>query len=689
MSSSAPRHASANAAARAVEREVRGNVLGQAFGVGTVADLNLPEEFIRRCADRVIVSSFNERHRIVVGDAPPRAEQVQPPFEPPSPHSAGVRVLEGASMRDRRWSELPTQTTAVLRGFAFPHGDGGGAPGLPGPAEPYELRRAAAVISKNLARNGLPATALEAAVAMRPLLGAGCGAVAVGSLLRRAGLPVDLLAVFEAPGSGGFARGGCVDWLAARLAEGKHSPSAAIRAVLGGASAKFRPTLNTFRASSDSGGAEPHLIRLQLTRGDDWLGGGDGGALDIARQAAAMFPGIPMLLTARQDHAESARRHAAEWARAGCRTAPITVIAESVTVSQWAQDNARAGTVESGGVRGPAALLPRYASRAEEFTAFVPGDTICAESLGEAGVTVARSPLHFQGGNTMVVDDRANRRRVLLIGEAEVYRNIGLGLTREQAIDALRVEFFSDEAVVLPAASYHIDYEVLCVTSPSTGRVTAFVGDQAWGAGVVVAAGLAVLEHAGMIDASTRERIEATTAAGSPDAAAIERVFGAIGREVPARGGFPLELANRYTQDTPGESEVGNFLLFVDALDSLAARAGLGSDPRVPGHAAAAMSARLRMEADREEVRRVFEGLGWEVRALPSHTAGPRSTCPLNGVVLGGSVVIPTVSGLFGEVANLAADRIVEAIPEIQVRKTGAAESLRRNGGVRCAMSVF
>jgi hypothetical protein len=54
-----------------IEMEVRQNVLGQKLGDGTVADLALPEDFLRRVADRIVRSSYEERYRIVVEDAPP------------------------------------------------------------------------------------------------------------------------------------------------------------------------------------------------------------------------------------------------------------------------------------------------------------------------------------------------------------------------------------------------------------------------------------------------------------------------------------------------------------------------------------------------------------------------------------------------------------------------------------------
>ena len=57
----------------AIEQEVVENVKHQPLGLGTVEDLAMPEDFLRRVADRIVRSSYEERYRIVVKDGP-RAE---------------------------------------------------------------------------------------------------------------------------------------------------------------------------------------------------------------------------------------------------------------------------------------------------------------------------------------------------------------------------------------------------------------------------------------------------------------------------------------------------------------------------------------------------------------------------------------------------------------------------------------
>lgn len=91
-----------------VEDEVLRNIKDQPLGSGTVADLGLPDEFLKRVSDRVIRASFEERYRIVVPDQPPAsampdAAATKPPkdasFQPPSavnlPLVIGLIVLAG------------------------------------------------------------------------------------------------------------------------------------------------------------------------------------------------------------------------------------------------------------------------------------------------------------------------------------------------------------------------------------------------------------------------------------------------------------------------------------------------------------------------------------------------------------------------------------------------------------------
>lgn len=67
-----------------LEREVMDNLRAQPIGKGTVDDLNLPEEFRRRVADRALRVSYEQQFRIVVPDAAPQNATTSGPANTPS-----------------------------------------------------------------------------------------------------------------------------------------------------------------------------------------------------------------------------------------------------------------------------------------------------------------------------------------------------------------------------------------------------------------------------------------------------------------------------------------------------------------------------------------------------------------------------------------------------------------------------
>lgn len=95
-----------------LEREVLENVRNQPLGDGTVADLALPEEFLRRVADRIVRSSYEERYRIIVKD--PEAPLLDASASPGRTSwiaiaAAGIALLVvgGVSVARRRGRGVP------------------------------------------------------------------------------------------------------------------------------------------------------------------------------------------------------------------------------------------------------------------------------------------------------------------------------------------------------------------------------------------------------------------------------------------------------------------------------------------------------------------------------------------------------------------------------------------------------
>lgn len=652
------------AAARAVEAEVRGNVLAQPFGAGTVADLNLPEDLVRRIADRAIIASFNERFRAVedVSTRPP-----QTVLPDPASGSSPVRVIRGLTAGHGEHAATgPEERRDVPRNF------GGSGPGaletvLAPRDAPYELRRATEVVTRRLARDGLLAAALEALRALGAM-----GRADPTDALSRCGIPTDLLAMFELRGTGGFAPGGAAEWLAARLASG--DAPGPVREDLRRAAFVPRPSLPGFAPGDDAGAAAPLAARLQLTRDDDWLGPGDGGSLDVARQLVAMLPEVPLIISAHESHAARIGAACTGWARSAGRRAPITIIAEGWRLSQWAQDNTRPGTVERAGARVPAALLPRYASRADECSAFVPGDTFAAESLAVAGIEVARSPLHFQGGNAICV--REGTRRVLLLGEAELARNVALGLSREQALALFRAEFAADDAAVLPGVSYHLDYELFVRAGPD-GAPVACVADDGAGAEAVIDAGIDALVRSG------------TLSPGSADPQRPRAVLDVLARQFDPRRGFIAQLASVFSTGAPADPGAAALAVLLEALDAAAARQAPDAalERRLDGHTLAMLNARRRQALDRDQLSSTIEALGWRVVRVPSLPAPRHGLASLNAVNAGRRVLVPTGPDFFARANAAMCAAIAGLAAETVAVRT--AESQRRHGALRCSVGIF
>lgn len=58
------------AAAPSLEAQVMANLRQETIGTATLADLELPDEYLRRVAGRILRASFEENFRIVVADSP-------------------------------------------------------------------------------------------------------------------------------------------------------------------------------------------------------------------------------------------------------------------------------------------------------------------------------------------------------------------------------------------------------------------------------------------------------------------------------------------------------------------------------------------------------------------------------------------------------------------------------------------
>jgi hypothetical protein len=662
-----------------VEDEVLGNLRRLPIGDHVLADLDLPEAFLRRIVDRVIRESYQHRFHVVYRDAaaPPWPPSRPDPPVRERPEVAGaVAVVRAATPADvLAWRRSLPEERPPLRGFRAPRA--GADTDTRWPFEPPASgaeRDAAGIVARRLASDGLLVTVARvlarfddrAAVAPAEMTGR----------LRRCGVPVDLLACFRGPDGGDV-----VSFIVRRLAAGATTET--LRPDLAALPFRFAPSRRDFRATTESGEHDVGLVRLQLTRGTYWRGVGTGGSIDLARQLVAALPDASFLVSIEDRFLDPFLAIANAWPLA--RPGRLTVVAEPLVVAQWAQDNGKAGTVRGRGGRVPATLVPRYASRREDGSVLVPGETFAADGLAAAGHVVIPSPLLFQGGNMLVVRDPANGRRVLLLGEAEVHRNTALGLTRGQAIEAFRRELAVDACVVLDSVSFHIDYD-LTVRAHDGGLVT-FVNDRATAARIIIECGVDALARHGLMEAETAAEAKHRLAAG--DVSGLLDLVAHVVYGPRGANGFPLSLAVAFAAD-PTDSGVGNLQRFLVALDVLVATT-LSLDQQPSGHNVSAYLRALRRAADAEQALAArLAGLGWRVVRVPGLAEADRGAIAVNGIHDRTRYLMPSYGGLYAPLDEAARAVIAGALgPEIAIVPIGCAESQRRVGAVHCSVAVY
>ncbi|MBI5761904.1 MAG: hypothetical protein HZA51_00095 [Planctomycetes bacterium] len=448
---------------------------------------------------------------------------------------------------------------------------------------------------------------------------------------------------------------------------------------------QFRPTAPGFRLAPDSGQLAPGLIRMQMPTDSYYQGPGDGGSLDVLHQLLEQFPDIPFVVSINAQHLQLFTKHVDSWRLP--RMDRLTILSEPSPVSQWAQDNGRAGFMPSknGAAAKPLILAPRYASRREEVSSFIPGENWLLDSVAAAGVEIIRSPLLFQGGNLLMVEE-ASGRRVLLIGEAEVWRNVALGLTREQTLEAFRLEFGADACVVLPNVSYHIDYEVSVRTVG--GKTIAFVNDTTKATTHILSATLSSMEKAGAITQSDADAARLKLQANSTEAA-LALIESVLEKHSVGYGRFPVSFANVFARGNV-DSGVGNLQRILLALDT----AAFTPEPptwRAPDAAGETYARSLRRrEADRAALRKTLAAQGWTVVPIPSTADGERSVNYLNGLHLKDRYLMPVQGGFMSELDESAKKAFSMALgPETRVVPIRTAESQRRDGAVRCSVCVL
>ena len=668
--------------AKSAEEEVIDNILSQRVGSRTLADDQLPREFLQRIANRIICESFEEDFRIVVDDA---GAAVQPTVSPSRDGNSSavqpddLRILENRLAVDSiAYRKSLPEARPALRGFRAPileHAAQRNPIDEPNAAAPQELSR---MVGGRLARDGLLRTLRLVIEHYGAEQFMGDNQVEPNELLLRIGFPVDWLEHFElSTGERGI---GIARAFATTAATNRDE---AIESLVKSAKFECQPTQPGFRVATESGEGGIQLVRAQLTRGDHWLNERDGGNLHMLQQMVQRLSTAKFVASVEEKHVPRLRESLHAWSAQD--RARLTIVPELMTVSQWAQDNGKPGTIDDESGNGEfATLVPRFASRGDDGSTFVPGETFLADGLHAAGCNVVQSPLLFQGGNLLAIEHPSTHERILLIGEAEIYRNTALGLTEAQVLEAFRVEFGVDRVHRLPSTSFHLDFDV---TIRACGEeLVAFINDDEAAARVMLQCGVEALERAGRVDPEFTEKVR--KAIGTQDREKVFRAVWPVAGQGYSHGRFPLSFAESFSGG-PEDSGIGNLHRFWLALDLIKS---YGSNPAAirDQNLRTYYDALRRLRDQRDALHHALSELGMKLVAIPSVAHGARGINYLNGIHAPGIYLMPAYGGIYASLDQAAKTAFEKEFGEsVQVIPIFSAESQRRLGAVHCSFAVY
>ncbi len=641
-------------------------------GYVDVAALDLPRDFLRRAAGRTARLHFRQRFRGVAPDAAPSSPASTAPAAPAGEHDvSGVprTVVE-------RWRRYP-EAVPGLRGFRAPILETGD-PHRPTGTVNRAHRQAATYVAQHLARDGLVRTTMRV---MREVDLDWVSPPRSGRLdeatLWSVGVPVDLLECFSLDGR----RAATV--IAAWL-DGGADP-ASIEPTARGARFEFASSRPGFTVWPEDGGEQVGALRFQLPKGGYLRAPGDGSAFDLLLQLLEAIPGCTGWVSLHEDQTAAFLEAIGDLDAAG----RISVLPTPIAVTTWAQDNAKVGTVPDGEGTGrvPVTLLPRFASRNESATKFLPGDSFVFRTVGGAIGPIVQSPLAFQGGNLLPFVDPITGRSTLLIGEREIYRNRALGLTVEETLEAFRLEFGVDHCEVVPAVSFHVDMDVT-VRRGARGLIACMI-DEVAAARIVLDAAMRAMGRGRVITGEDETRVLELLGRGDI-VAATTMINDRIDRYRDGEGRLTAGLTGVFASSA-AESGSGSAVRFLLAMDILTAHAM--SDAQIrdtePELERYLVSFRRRV-ADRAALAEQLERLGLTVCRVPGLSDGEAGINYVNGIHTTRAYLMPAFGGLYAPLDAAAAEAFGRALGEVvEVIPVRAAALQMAYGGPHCAASVY
>ncbi|MDX2199180.1 MAG: agmatine deiminase family protein [Phycisphaerae bacterium] len=675
----------------AVEAEVFENILNDRAGPVTVASLGLDPAFVRRVADHVITESYVSRYRVVVPDGTP-----WPPAPAPATAANSAPASAPAWMTihpppreewladDAKLGTLP-EAVPAMRGYRASY-EGEAARDPFGETSDVitdagELARLRILVGERLATDGLLLTTFKVLKALPASIDTNEKKVAA---LWEVGIPVDLLGFFRTVGETDGDRATAHERAVRTIAEKVSAIDADEFRRRCNSWIRFELTQGLRTRGAPQRALERPIreVRVQLPRGDYWLGAGAGGAVDVVRQLMEAGVAPRVVATVHERHIDALRASASGWrVPKGTR---LEVLATTCDLDQWTRDSGLAAWGVREGAPMWGTLAPRYPSRSEHASKFVGADLAGLRRLAASGHPVARSPLLFQGGNVFVCRDiPGGQHELLLIGEAEIYRNRALGLNDGETLQLLSLQFGSSYHLIFPAVGFHLDME-LSIRSTEQGGAFALINDPIAGALLVIRAALPALRGAGLLEA-----VEVEAVAKALDANDRQTILGTLLPRVQAAqvapGQWPLRLTMPFAV-SPVDSPVGNFQRFLYAMDLLLAEAldleSLAGDPFTQAY----YGALRRRAAARATFQPMLEQYKFQICPVPGWAEARVGMAYVNALQTRDAVYLSTYGGLYASVDEAAIAAVQKAVgPKTRVIGILTGESQCRFGGVHCS----
>lgn len=649
-----------------------------------VQRFHLPDSFRKPLEDRVFLDLY-EASAYVFSEEVQAGPRILQPIHSSSAKYLHILHSQIPPPQLSHWKAL-NEKMIPLRGYraAILDQATNDWPAMPQPTYPSpELEKAAAILEQELSRTGLLGTLAR----LLEVLGASAAQANPAATLiqlRSIGFPIDLLSYFHPASLDGPTPSKVLAWVASKLAAGPLEPSAIeeLRAV----PFQFRPSLSGFTPVFESAGVDIGTIRMQI-------GGGykngiiPGGSLDMVAQLVAAMPKVNFILSVPSEFLGDVRNMAGNFWTLH-RPGQVTLLGEPLSLTAWAQDNGKSGLMQAGanGALSLATLVPRYACQGEGESGLMPGDTFLADGLRAAGQVVAQSPLLFQGGNLMPVEDPKTHQRLLLLGEAELHRNVALGLSTNQTLEAFRTEFAADRCLVIPVVSFHIDFDVSL--RQHQGQMIAFVNDPMAAARLILERGVEALAENHVV--SNPQAQQWRSQLSQKDFASAHAGLSTVLRSLlDAKNQFPAHVVRWFAKGSE-DAPATNLRYFLLALDLVASHVypsqNLAVEPDRQTYGAALRQVEI---AARAQVS-LFQNLGWTVVPVPSMPDVASGINYLNGLHDAAHYFMPAHGGFYKSMDEAAMAVFRQTLGStVQIVPIGTLESQSQHGAIHCAASIF